>query len=98
MRAVPDGTVILPAAAVAAIAETGPLNDTGQTIVALWRAPERFAGARTWEGQSVFVDVASFGETGLIAVRRGGDGAKRWEQPAPFPSSRPNGRTRPLPS
>jgi hypothetical protein len=35
MRAVPDGTVILPAAAVAAIAETGPLNDTGQTIVAL---------------------------------------------------------------
>ena len=74
MRAVPDGTVILPAAAVAAIAETGSLNDTGQTIVALWRAPERFAGARTWEGQSVFVDVASFGETGLIAVRRGGDG------------------------
>lgn len=74
MRAVPDGTMILPAAAVAAIAETGPLNDTGQTIVALWRAPERFAGARTWEGQSVFVDVASFGETGLIAVRRGGDG------------------------
>lgn len=72
--AVPQGIVVLPAAAVAAIAESGSLNDTRQTIVALWRAPERFAGARTWEGQSILVDVASFGETGLIAARRGADG------------------------
>ena len=74
MRTVPEGTVVLPAAAVAAIAEAGSVNNSRQTLVALWRAPERFAGARTWEGQSVLVDVASFGETGLIAARRGRDG------------------------
>ncbi|MFZ0028943.1 MAG: hypothetical protein WAK72_22600 [Pseudolabrys sp.] len=62
-RAVADGTVILPTAAVAAIAEPGSLKDSTQTVVALWRTPERFAAAKSWEGRSSLVDVTSFGET-----------------------------------
>ncbi|MGA7036762.1 MAG: AMP-binding protein, partial [Pseudolabrys sp.] len=62
-RAVADGTVILPTAAVAAIAESGSLKDSTQTVVALWRTPERFAAAKSWEGRSSLVDVTSFGET-----------------------------------
>ena len=62
-RAVADGTVILPTAAVAAIAESGSLKDSTQTVVALWRTPERFAAAKSWVGRSSLVDVTSFGET-----------------------------------
>lgn len=62
-RAVADGTVILPTAAVAAIAESGSLKDLTQTVVALWRTPERFAAAKSWVGRSSLVDVTSFGET-----------------------------------
>ena len=67
-RAVADGTVILPTAAVAAIAESGSLKDLTQTVVALWRTPERFAAAKSWEGRSSLVDVTSFGETGSPLV------------------------------
>lgn len=79
-RGVADGTVILPTGAVAAIAEPGSLKDSTQTVVALWRTPERFAAAKSWEGRSSLVDVASFDETALIAARRGGDGL-----PVPIP-------------
>jgi hypothetical protein len=79
-RAVTEGTVILPAVAVAALAECATFDHAGQTVVALWRAPERVSGAKAWEGPSHLVDVASFGETGLIAVRRDGGGL-----PPPIP-------------
>jgi hypothetical protein len=72
--------VILPTGAVAAIAEPGSLKDSTQTVVALWRTPERIAAAKSWEGRSSLVDVASFDETALIAARRGGDGL-----PVPIP-------------
>jgi hypothetical protein len=72
-REVPEGTLVLPAPAVHPIAKMG-LIDTKQTIVALWRAPERFEAAKTWNGPSVLIDVASFGEIGLIAARRGDNG------------------------
>lgn len=79
-RAVTEGIVILPAAAVAALSECGAFNDVHQTVVSFWRTPERCTGAKTWQGPSNLVDVASFGETGLIAARRGADGL-----PAPIP-------------
>jgi hypothetical protein len=79
-RAVTDGTVIFPAVAVAALGECATFDHAGQTVVALWRAPERVSGAKAWEGPSHLVDVTSFGETGLIAVRRDGGGL-----PAPIP-------------
>jgi len=66
-----DGTVILPAAAIAPIAEAGLLANARQTVVALWRMPERLAAAKQWDSPCPLVDVASFGEIGLIASRRG---------------------------
>lgn len=68
------GTIVLPGPALAALAEAGHLGDTAQTIVALWRAPERMAAAASWQGKATLVDIASFGEAGLIAARRAMDG------------------------
>jgi len=78
-REIPEGTLLLPASAVHPIAKTG-LTDTKQTVVALWRAPERFKAAKTWDEPSILIDVASFGEIGFIAARRGDNGL-----PAPIP-------------
>ena len=51
-----------------------------KTILALWRAPERLAAAAPWHGEAALVDIASFGEIGLLPARRGRDG-----RPAPMP-------------
>jgi hypothetical protein len=55
-REVTEGTVILPAAAVTALTECGALCHTRQTVVSLWRAPERVMGARrtssTWQASA----------------------------------------------
>jgi hypothetical protein len=45
----------------------------------LWRAPERLAAETRWNGAARLIDVASFGETGLIAAARGDD-----RMPAPI--------------
>jgi hypothetical protein len=74
-----DATVMLPAATVSAIADAR-LLDPNQTVVALWRAPERMISAKAWIGPSAIVDVASFGEIGVIAARRGANNL-----PAPLP-------------
>ncbi|MGH6995231.1 MAG: hypothetical protein ACREES_06010, partial [Stellaceae bacterium] len=49
-------------------------------ILALWRAPERLGADTPWTGEAAMVDVASFGEVGLLAGRRGADGL-----PLPIP-------------
>jgi AMP-binding enzyme len=69
-RAITDGLVVLPAPAIPAIADAALLH-SAQTIIALWRAPERLAAAKAWQAPSALVDVASFGEIGLVAARRG---------------------------
>ena len=74
-----EGTLVLPAPAIPPIGKIGFIGPR-QTIIALWRAPERFRAATTWNGPSALVDVASFGEVGLIAARRGDNGL-----PAPIP-------------
>lgn len=68
------GTIVLPGPALLPLADAGKLGDGVQTIVALWRSPEKLATAAAWHGGATLVDVASFGETGLIAARRGPDG------------------------
>jgi hypothetical protein len=65
------GAVILPAAATGPVTEAGFLTRRRRTVVALWRSPERMSAAKPWEGRSALVDVASFGEFGLLAARRG---------------------------
>jgi AMP-binding enzyme len=73
-RALGDATVVLPAGATLALAEAGLLASERQTIVALWRAPERLAAAKSWPNVSVVVDAVSFGEIGFLAARRGSNG------------------------
>lgn len=62
---------ILPGPLVARLAEAGLIGRNGpKTVVAIWRAPERLAGAEPWSGPSGLIDVLSFGEIGLTAMRR----------------------------
>ncbi len=65
----PHDAVVLPGAALAPLAAAGVL-DTAKSVLALWRAPERMAAAPPWQGRPSLIDVASFGEIGLIAARR----------------------------
>lgn len=69
-----NAIAILPASTIAAVADAGLLTEAGQIVVALWRAPERMISAKAWTHPSIVVDVASFGEIGLIAARRDANG------------------------
>jgi AMP-binding enzyme len=66
--------MILPAAAVPAIAAADLLGGQSCTIVALWRAPERMMTAKAYENVSTVVDVVIFAETGIVAARRDANG------------------------
>jgi hypothetical protein len=68
------GRVVLPGPALAPLTEAGDLDTALKTIVALWRSPEQLAGTAPWYGEARLVDVASFGEIGLIASLRDLDG------------------------
>lgn len=78
-RAQDGGAVVLPGPALGALAQAGCLDDA-KNIFALWRAPERLASCASWRGEPALVDIASFGEVGLLALRRGADG-----MPSPVP-------------
>lgn len=70
-----ESVAVLPGPLVARLAEAGLIgNKRPKTIVAVWRAPERFAGAEPWAGHSSLIDVLSFGEIGVAAMRRGHGG------------------------
>lgn len=62
------GLVVLPGTTLPALGQ--PARPSGETIVALWRAPERLTSQPAWHGPAALVDVAAFGELGLIASRR----------------------------
>jgi hypothetical protein len=74
------GSVVVPGPALASLAEADAIGRPG-SILALWRSPERLASVAPWRGDAVLVDVADFGEVGLIASRRGADGMAA---PIPF--------------
>jgi AMP-binding enzyme len=75
-------TLILPAPVVFRFAETGLfVSKDPATLVAEWRAPDRLAASLLWHNKGMaLVDVAVFGEAGLVAGRRGEDG-----RPLPLP-------------
>ncbi len=75
-----DATVILPGPAVAPLGDAGLLDTSIKTVVALWRAPERLETCAPWKREAALVDVAAFGEIGLLAARRNADG-----MPPPIP-------------
>jgi hypothetical protein len=72
------GTVVLPGPALRPLTKANS-QCRPASIVALWRAPERLAAETRWNGAARLIDVASFGETGLIAATRGED-----RMPAPI--------------
>ena len=72
-RETAGGTLLLPGPVLPPFAKAG-LATTMQNIVALWRAPERLTLAPAWRGTTALTDVASFGELGLVAMRRDADG------------------------
>jgi hypothetical protein len=67
--ALDGGAVVVPGPALPALAA----SLTAGTVIALWRAPARMASAPAQKNG--IVDVACFGETGLIATQRDRDGA-----------------------
>jgi len=73
-------SVVLPGPALAPLADAGLFGGYTKNILALWRAPEQLAAAAPWQRDAALVDIASFGETGLLPARRGLDGL-----PAPIP-------------
>ena len=73
------GAVVVPAQVLAALATMDPLNDVNRTIISLWRSPERLNTTTPWACAIPLVDVANFGEIGLVAARRRADGT-----PAPL--------------
>jgi AMP-binding enzyme len=62
------GLVVLPGTTLPAF--DAPVRSSGETIAALWRAPERLSGQPACHGPAPLVDVAAFGELGLVATRR----------------------------
>ncbi len=75
-----SGSIVLPGPALQGLVEAGHLDGASNTILALWRSPERLAGSAPWHGDAALVDVTSFGEIGLLASLRGPDGI-----PVPIP-------------
>ena len=72
--------VVLPGPVLAPLAQAGLLGEPVKTVLGLWRLPEQIAAAATWQNEATLVDIASFGEIGLLPVRRGVDG-----RPGPMP-------------
>jgi hypothetical protein len=75
-------TVVMPGVLAARLAQAGLFaHPELRTILALWRAPERLHVVPPFRHQTAeLTDVLAFGETGLIAARRGAAG-----QPADIP-------------
>ena len=70
-------TAVVPAAILAPMQEAGLLGRAPalRAILAVWRSPEFLSAAAAWPNAArACVDVAAFGEAGIIARRRGSDG------------------------
>jgi hypothetical protein len=76
------GALVLPAPVAFRLAEAGRFDADGPAcVLAAWRAPERMAASDAWDvSETALIDVAVFGEAGLVATPRGPDG-----RPAPLP-------------
>jgi len=76
------GALVLPAPIAFRLAAAGLFAGDGPTcVLAAWRSPDCLAASEAWhEPATNLVDVAVFGEAGLVAAPRGPDG-----RPAPLP-------------
>jgi hypothetical protein len=90
----PRATLVLPGPALAPLGAANMLA-CADTIIALWRSPERLANAPYWRGNAEVVDVASFGEIGLLHAIRPLDGEPvlRNPKPAVIEAARTDGGT-----
>ncbi len=66
--------VVLPGPALPSCAAAGFFSGATTTLLALWRSPEQLSSATSWRGECAVVDLACFGEAGLIAAHRTADG------------------------
>lgn len=83
LRETQCGVAVVPGPLLTVLARAGLLSRDGrlERVVALWRSPEHLRRAAHWrEELPALVDVQVFGETGLVAGRRGPIG-----MPAPIP-------------
>lgn len=71
--------VVVPGPALTPLADAGLLGSAVKTILGLWRTPEQLGVTAPWPGAAAVVDIASFGEVGLLPARRGDDA-----RPAPL--------------
>jgi hypothetical protein len=79
--------LVAPAPLALRLGETGAFADLPQLnqVIGLWRAPEQAATSSSWTYARSFIDLYAFGEAGLFAVPRDGEGT-----PAPVaPGARP---------
>ena len=69
-------TVVVPGVLASRIEQAGLLEHPFlRNVLALWRAPERLQVGSAWQhSEATMIDVLAFGETGLIAGRRGAAG------------------------
>jgi hypothetical protein len=70
--------VVVPGPAISRLAAAG-LLDAAKAVLAVWRAPERVPRAEPCAARNLILDVASFGEIGIVGLRR--DGVR----PSPLP-------------
>jgi hypothetical protein len=70
------GALVLPGPVALRLADAGAFAQGGpDCIVAPWRSPQLLGASAVWrEPNTAFVDVAIFGEAGLVAARRDADG------------------------
>jgi acyl-CoA synthetase (AMP-forming)/AMP-acid ligase II len=65
------GTAVIPGPLVGGLEDADLFASEGlQSVIAIWRAPERADAAPPWRGRQRLVDVQAFGEVGLIARPR----------------------------
>jgi non-ribosomal peptide synthetase component E (peptide arylation enzyme) len=70
-------TAVVPAAILAPMQEAGLLGRASglRAVLAVWRSPEFLSAAAAWPNAApACIDVAAFGEAGMIPRRRGSDG------------------------
>jgi hypothetical protein len=69
-------TLVAPAPLALRLGEAGAFASTALTqVIGLWRTPEQVAASTAWSGAQRFSDLYAFGEAGLFALQRDGDGA-----------------------